>query len=180
MDTLLAMLPQGTEERAGAMAGAGLAVIAGILGPHGPELLVWVLAAMGVDLAAGLLRALVVHDEDVSGARFVTGVLKKLLMLTLVFPAAMVDRVAHISGVVSDGVGPVTFAIMVGLMMYEGASITRNVKRAVGESTLTMGLLRAIDTIRYGGSLPDRRHYDKPDTDPMEEVPDLLRRADEN
>lgn len=162
MDTALAILPQSAHERAGALGGGIIAIISGLLGQHGPELVVWILALMGIDLASGLLRALIRETEDVSGRQFAKGVLKKMAMILLLAPAAAVDRALHLSDLIADTAGPTGFAVLIGLMMYESASIVRNVNKAVGSTILTLQLLRAIDTVRSGGEPPTRRLYDPP------------------
>ena len=149
-------------ERIGAVLTAGIGAGLAILGPHCVELVVWILGAMGVDLLSGLLRALILRN--LSKGAFATGVLKKLLILLLLYPAAMVDRVFAISGIVADGAGPVLFAAMLGIVAYEGASITRNVQRVVGKTVFTLALLRALDALRkLPDPLPNRRTYDRGD-----------------
>ncbi len=159
-------------ERAGAVALGVIGSFGSLLGTHGPEMVVWILAAMGLDLFSGLLRALILPNEDVDGGIFATGVLKKMAMLLLLFPAAMLDRMLHLSDMIAPGAGPTAYATMVGLLMYEGASIVRNVQKAIGRTAVTLALIEAIDRFRsLPGEKPERRHYDsEPDAiNPPEE-----------
>lgn len=156
-------------ERTGALVLAVAGAGGSLLGPHGPELVLWILTAMGFDLLSGLLRALIRDDEDVSGAAFATGVLKKMAILLLLFPAAMLDRSLHLSQLIADGAGPTAFATMTGIMMYEGASIVRNVQAAIGRTRFTIMLIEAIDRYRAAPDpKPNRRHYDTADPEDME------------
>ena len=151
-------------ERIGAVLTAGIGAAGVLLGPHGVEMVVWILGAMGLDLIAGLLRALILPTEDVDGRIFAAGVLKKLMILILLYPAAMADRLFHIAGLTPGAAGPVVFGVALGIMAYEGASITRNVQRVIGKTVFTLGLLRALDALRkLPDPLPNRRTYDRGD-----------------
>lgn len=160
-------VPQGTPERAGALITGFLGFLTPLLGAHGPELVVWILIVMGVDLMTGLTRALVLPKEieQVDGGKFARGVLKKFAILTLLVVAAMLDRVMHLSELIADSAGPVAFSTMVGILMYEGASIVKNVQATVGRTAFIVGLLRLVDEFRtFPRPKPDRRYYD-PDPD---------------
>lgn len=163
----VSLIPQQAHERAGAVAGAATAITAPLLGPHGLELIGWVLVAMGFDLLAGLVKALI--RENLDWSIFMRGVLKKILMLMIVFPAAMADRLVNLSGVVSSDAGPIVFAVLVAVCMYEGASITRNIKNVYGEAQFVMVVQRFWDNVRYaskhGRPAPTDRSYD-PGDDP--------------
>lgn len=112
--------------------GASLAVL---FGAGAARLWVAVLVLMLADLLAGLLRALVRPDEEVSGAAFLGGFLGKLLLLLLVPAAGGVDAVAALLPKLAeftDGL-PATTVVLCALILHESASIVQNVKRAKGD-----------------------------------------------
>lgn len=154
---------QAAAENAEKFAMASTALVgaaAALLGVHAPELIAWTLALMGIDLLSGLLRALILPEERVDWRLFTVGALKKMALLLLLAPAAAVDRALHLSDLIADGAGPTAFALMIGLMMHESASITQNVAAAVGRAAVISQLLRTIDYAKRGGSPPERRTYD--------------------
>src|SRR5690606_29679079 len=97
----------------------------------------WVAALilMLLDLIAGLLRALVRPDEEVSGAVFLGGFFGKLLLLLLVPAAGGIDAVASLIPKVAEATDglPATTVVLCALILHESASIVQNVKRAKGD-----------------------------------------------
>jgi len=110
-----------------AVSGAAAAV-AGVLGAGATELLGWLLVLMLVDLAAGLVRALRLPGERVSGAKFLGGFLGKLSYLMLLPVAVAVEKVVLTTGLGLPGEHPVALIVVGALIMKEGASIAENVQ----------------------------------------------------
>lgn len=123
--------------------GASLAVL---FGAGAARLWLAVLVLMLADLLAGLLRALVRPDEEVSGAAFLGGFLGKLLLLLLVPAAGGVDAVAALLPKLAeftDGL-PATTVVLCALILHESASIVQNVKRAKGNLPVIQMFVRAF------------------------------------
>lgn len=129
------------------LAGAA-AFLAAIAGANAPELVIWIFVLMGADLLAGLIRALLVSGEDVCPKRFAGGVLGKMLLVLLLVPAAGVDRVLQLTlplaGVEIGDVVPLTFAVLIGLVMHECGSIVRNISAAIGDTWVARRILHVI------------------------------------
>ena len=119
----------------GTVVGGIGSTLAVLFGAGAARLWVAALILMLLDLIAGLLRALVRPDEEVSGAAFLGGFLGKLLLLLLVPAAGGIDAVAALLPKVAeftDGL-PATTVVLCALILHESASIVQNVKRAKGD-----------------------------------------------
>ena len=119
----------------GAIVGGIGSTLAVLFGAGAARLWVAALILMLLDLLAGLLRALVRQDEEVSGAAFLGGFFGKLLLLLLVPAAGGVDAVASLLPKLAeftDGL-PATTVVLCALILHESASIVQNVKCAKGD-----------------------------------------------
>lgn len=146
----------------GSLIAGGMGLIAAVIGAEQAVLMVYLLVLMGVDLAGGLLRALILTDEEVDWRRFMGGILGKFMLLLLLPVAQSVDHVVGSNPIVVK-------AVLVGLMMHEGSSIVQNVIRVKGGIEVAMELLRLTDRVRkFPDPVPHRRHYDE-DEQPEEE-----------
>lgn len=104
-----------------------------LLGEGTPVLGATLVVVIFGDTLAGVLRARILPDETMTGARFAGGLLGKFLLLMLIPAAKGMDVALNAMSINLDlaGLNLIT-GTMAGLIMHESASIWRNVVRVKG------------------------------------------------
>ncbi len=136
------------------------------LGARNAGFLIVTLVVMTLDLVTGIARAYLDPNEVYSGARLWGGLVGKLLRLTLVLVAALLDwtmiLVFPVSAATITHLMPTTKGAFVWLIVAEASSVIQNVRHSQGDAVIPAVVIRAIDRLRMGGQEPPtRRHYDR-------------------
>lgn len=135
------------------------------LGARNIGFLIVTLVVMTLDLVTGVARAYLDPNEVYSGACLWGGLVGKLLRLSLVLVAALLDWTMILVFPVSAGtiaqLMPTTKGAFVWLIVAEASSVIQNVRHSQGDAVIPAVVIRAIDRLRMGGKEPPmRRHYD--------------------
>lgn len=136
------------------------------LGARNIGFLIVTLVVMTLDLVTGIARAYLDPAEVYSAARLWGGLVGKLLRLSLVLVAALLDWTMILVFPVSAGtiaqLMPTTKGAFVWLIVAEASSVIQNVRHSQGDAVIPAVVIRAIDRLRMGGKEPPmRRHYDR-------------------
>lgn len=151
-------------------AAAALATVASLLsvalGARNVGFLVVTLVVMTLDLVTGIARAYLDPNEVYSAAKLWGGLVGKLLRLSLVLVAALLDwtmvLVFPVSADTITQLMPTTKGAFVWLIVAEASSVIQNVRHSQGDAVIPAVVIRAIDRLRMGGQEPPRRrHYDR-------------------
>jgi phage-related holin len=145
------------------------------------------LLVMTLELMTGIARAYLDPNEVYTQRRLWGGLVAKLLRLTLVLLAALLDwTMVFVFPYSAEAIGrlmPTTKGAFVWLIVAEASSILQNIRHSQGDTVVPAVLMRALDRLRVGGKEPPMgRHYDKAALDaerrqprrfpePMEETP---------
>jgi phage-related holin len=135
------------------------------LGARNVGFLIVTLVVMTLDLVTGIARAYLDPNEVYSAARLWGGLVGKLLRLSLVLVAALLDwtmiLVFPVSATTITHLMPTTKGAFVWLIVAEASSVIQNVRHSQGDAVIPAVVIRAIDRLRMGGQEPPvRRHYD--------------------
>ena len=127
--------------------------------------LIVTLGVMTLDLMTGIARAYLDPGEVYTPHRLWGGLVGKLLRLTLVLLAALLDwtmvfAFPHSAEAISRFM-PTTKGVFVWLIVAEASSILQNIRHSQGDAVVPAVLMRTLDRLRVGGREPPmRRHYD--------------------
>ncbi|HEU0080002.1 MAG TPA: phage holin family protein [Longimicrobiaceae bacterium] len=151
-------------------AAASVATVASLLsvalGARNVGFLIVTLVVMTLDMVTGIARAYLDPNEVYSPACLWGGLVGKLLRLSLVLVAALLDwtmvLVFPVSADTITQLMPITKGAFVWLIVAEASSVIQNVRHSQGDAVIPAVLIRAIDRLRMDGREPPRRrHYDR-------------------
>jgi phage-related holin len=151
-------------------AAAAVATVASLLsvalGARNVGFLIVTLVVMTLDLVTGIARAYLDPNEVYSPSRLWGGLVGKLLRLSLVLVAALLDwtmvLVFPVSAATITQLMPTTKGAFVWLIVAEASSVIQNVRHSQGDAVIPAVVIRAIDRLRMDGREPPRRrHYDR-------------------
>ena len=148
-----------------ALGAAVMAAVSSAFGARNVGFLLVTVAVMTLDLLAGVARAyLDPGTPPYDPPRMWGGIVGKLLRLTLVVVAALLDRTLILllprAADALAGVMPTTRGTFVWLIVAEASSVIAHVRASQGDAVIPAVLTRAIDRLRLGKE-PPKRHSDK-------------------
>lgn len=152
-------------EAGAAALGTVAALISVSFGAKNVGFLIVTLLVMTLDLVTGMARAYLDPNEVYTQRRLWRGLVGKLLRLTLVLLAALLDWTMVFafpySAEAISRFMPTTKGAFVWLIVTEAGSILQNIRHSQGEAVVPAVLMRTLDRLRVGGREPPmRRRYD--------------------
>ena len=157
--------PGALPESGVAVLGTALSLLSVTFGAKNIGFLIVTLSVMTLDLVTGIARAYLDPGEVYTPHRLWGGLVGKLLRLTLVLLAALLDwtmvfAFPHSAEAISRFM-PTTKGAFVWLIVAEASSILENIRHSQGDAVVPAVLMRTLDRLRVGGREPPvRRHYD--------------------
>lgn len=154
----------GLTEGWAAFLATALSLLSVSFGAKNVGFLIVTLAVMTLDLITGIARAYLDPKEVYTPAHLWGGVVGKLLRLTLVLLAALLDWTMVLAFPASaDAISrfmPTTKGAFVWLIVAEASSILENIRHSQGDAVVPAVIMRALDRLRSDGREPPaRRHY---------------------
>jgi phage-related holin len=167
-DSLRKVLSPGSwaEFGLGAASATALSLLSVALGAKNVGFLIVTLVFMTLDLVTGIARAYLDPAEEFHGGRLWGGLVGKLLRLSLVLVASLLDWTMILafpySAEMITRLMPTTKGTFVWLIVAEAGSVLQNVRHSQGDTVIPAAVIRAMDRLRLGGrEPPQRRHYDR-------------------